>query len=344
MVYSCMVYSSATIPGYEAIFRRRCYHKKPDIHFAGKKSGDPVNSDSGADFKVGFLDRRIQSWLRQFWVRGIYRNNPNLAEAILQRFQQLRSSDFSHTDFVISARDVLAQKSLTSPIADGRKTLQENRTILRTGEILQLLDQFAPDWLSGEINTANKCYLDIGCGDAAITQKLADSLQLNPKHVMGLEITTKTSGESATASSVPVCYYDGVSLPVKDQSQDLVSSLMVLHHVKDPEAMMDEIVRVLKPGGLLLVREVDGSDPAVCVFNRLVDSYFYDVLSSDPSKQSMPCHYRSIHNWAQSFQARGLELIAKRRFKTNPAFEPPNLTQATYLLLRKPSLPFDKQA
>ncbi|MBY0448997.1 MAG: class I SAM-dependent methyltransferase [Cyanobacteria bacterium] len=337
------------------------------IPFAGKKSRSPkapaspeivITGQIPADFKQGFFHRKIQTWLRQFWERGLYRHNPELASAILQRFQQLRHPDFSHSDFVTSAREilapeVLAKKAHSPDIASGKQLLLANRAVLRTGEILQLLDQFAPgqfppDWGSGVANTANMRYLDIGCGDADITQKLTESLGLNPRHVMGLEIASaeitakEKREESASGSSVPIHYYDGVTFPVKDASQDLVSSLMVLHHVQNPEAMMDEMVRVLKPGGLLLVREVDGSDPSVFIFNRLVDSFFYDVMENDPSKQSMPCQYRSINDWAHSFQTRGLELLTKRRFTTNPAFEPPNFTQATYLLLRKPESPLNR--
>ena len=44
---------------------------------------------------------------------------------------------------------------------------------------------------------------------------------------------------------------DGDNLPFKDNSFDVVFSLAVLEHVKNPWAHADEMIRVLKPGGIV---------------------------------------------------------------------------------------------
>ncbi len=51
-------------------------------------------------------------------------------------------------------------------------------------------------------------------------------------------------------SQFPVVEYDGRTLPFPDQAFDLVYSSHVLEHVKDLEALLKELKRVLKPDGI----------------------------------------------------------------------------------------------
>jgi glycosyltransferase involved in cell wall biosynthesis/SAM-dependent methyltransferase len=48
-------------------------------------------------------------------------------------------------------------------------------------------------------------------------------------------------------------YGDGLALPFADGAFDLVMSQAVLEHVPDPQAAVDEMVRLLQPGGVLYV-------------------------------------------------------------------------------------------
>jgi SAM-dependent methyltransferase len=51
----------------------------------------------------------------------------------------------------------------------------------------------------------------------------------------------------------PDVFADGARLPFRDASFDTVVLLEVLEHVADAPAVLDEIARVLKPGGRLLL-------------------------------------------------------------------------------------------
>lgn len=57
--------------------------------------------------------------------------------------------------------------------------------------------------------------------------------------------------ESADAV-FPVRHYDGRNIPFPDHSFDVVFSSNVLEHVEDLKGLLDDAVRVLKPGGIMV--------------------------------------------------------------------------------------------
>lgn len=88
--------------------------------------------------------------------------------------------------------------------------------------------------------------LDIGCGTAefAVEQK-------NWK-VIGLDISY---GMCAVAKSkkIPVINADAGLLPIRNDSMDAVFSSLALQWVEDPEVVIKEILRVLKPQGTAVI-------------------------------------------------------------------------------------------
>ena len=63
----------------------------------------------------------------------------------------------------------------------------------------------------------------------------------------------KEHQENKTA--VLTSYIFGDSLPFDDNSVDLVSCIMSIHHFEHKEKMLNEIERILKPNGLFIIRE-----------------------------------------------------------------------------------------
>jgi ubiquinone/menaquinone biosynthesis C-methylase UbiE len=50
---------------------------------------------------------------------------------------------------------------------------------------------------------------------------------------------------------------DGLNLPFEDNSLDAVFANMYLHHIEEPPLAIAEMVRVLKPGGVLVITDED---------------------------------------------------------------------------------------
>lgn len=50
------------------------------------------------------------------------------------------------------------------------------------------------------------------------------------------------------------------SLPIDDLSVDCAFANMFLHHVESPPAAIEEMARILKPGGVLVITDMDEHD------------------------------------------------------------------------------------
>jgi len=110
--------------------------------------------------------------------------------------------------------------------------------------------------------------LDVGTGTGALPVKMA--LARPGLKVIGLDMAAPMLAEArrrARAAGVAdrVAFRRGNSrrLPFADRSFDLVVSNSMLHHIPDPAAVMDEMSRVLKPGGALFVRDLRRPHPSV---------------------------------------------------------------------------------
>lgn len=65
---------------------------------------------------------------------------------------------------------------------------------------------------------------------------------------------------------------DGKSLTFPDRSFDAVMSNSIIHHIPEPRAALREMIRVVRPGGLLFVRDLLRPDSDDCV-EQLVRTY-----------------------------------------------------------------------
>jgi SAM-dependent methyltransferase len=92
-----------------------------------------------------------------------------------------------------------------------------------------------------------KFILDLGCGTGG---SFADFSALGKNfRWIGLDIADSPEVRQRTADNLNLCTYDGVHIPIADHHIDLIYSHQVLEHVRWPAELLDEVHRVLKPGG-----------------------------------------------------------------------------------------------
>lgn len=97
------------------------------------------------------------------------------------------------------------------------------------------------EWLSAK---PGEIILDLGCGDGQLTRRIVDA----GATVVGADSSPEMV-TAARALEVQAEVASAEALPHADRSFDAVFSNAALHWVRDQDAMMAEVRRVLKPGG-----------------------------------------------------------------------------------------------
>lgn len=138
--------------------------------------------------------------------------------------------------------------------------------------------------------------LDVGCGNGFIAHHLSAMLG-GP--AVGIDM-----GKTAEA---PIDYrrYGGGRFPTSDSSIDAVLLCYVLHHAQDVRVVLNEMRRVLRPGGLAIIYEdIPGSwwDKGVCW-----------IHNQQWRGRTGPCTFRRESEWRSLFKSFGFEIIRERR-------------------------------
>ena len=134
-------------------------------------------------------------------------------------------------------------------------------------QMVGLKDMVLSGWMnkeSGELMTgfpvsAEDTVLDIGCGEggyALFSARRGASIILADLDAPKLEVARQRL-EKAGAHKVQALITDADPIPLPDHSVSRVVAMEVLEHVDDPERFIAELVRVAKPGALLLLTVPD---------------------------------------------------------------------------------------
>jgi len=112
--------------------------------------------------------------------------------------------------------------------------------------------------------------LDIGCGPGHIPLQLVTQkpelkvMAVDLSHNM-LKIAEEHRAVCAHGEQVEFVIADAKGLDFPDDSFDTVCSNSILHHIPDPVPFLREAWRVLKPGGVFLIRDLFRPDDSKTV-------------------------------------------------------------------------------
>lgn len=125
--------------------------------------------------------------------------------------------------------------------------------------------------------------LDVGCGRGQVTGRLA--LEMPDCHVIGVDLSDDMVREArehiSGRENLEFRRGDALDLPFDDESFDVVISVASIKHWPDRFAGVQEILRILTPGGSACILEAD-RDCSKSSTARFVADWRHVVPGSEP--------------------------------------------------------------
>lgn len=162
--------------------------------------------------------------------------------------------------------------------------------------------------------------LDLGCGDGMFTTlTLADHPTRSGRVVYGVEPDAVDAARARRTGTYAEVFETSASVvPLPDGACGVVLANSVLEHIPDIEAVLREIVRVLRPGGVLVITAPsdtfgDGFGVAV-VLDRLGATGLAAGYRRWFNRHARHHHLWSADEWRTRLAASGLEAVHHERY------------------------------
>lgn len=233
--------------------------KKKYFDFLDKKGKDCINRS----YKNIYLLKDVNKYPQtdsnsqiKFLITNIYKNK----NITYLNYFMIMLTHFISFDLSFKLLDIIKNKNITdTEIMDfvDKITNKKKDTQHSFGEDCgkQL---FGIEFLRKKINNKFTKYLDIGCGDGTKTVLFHKIFNININDVNGTDI--KLWGPYHKNREFPFHFkfiLSNEKLDYEDNSFDIITCFLTLHHIKDMDIMISEIYRLLKLNGIFILIEHD---------------------------------------------------------------------------------------
>nr|NQU89951.1 class I SAM-dependent methyltransferase [Bacteroidota bacterium] len=206
-------------------------------------------------------------------------------------------------------------------------------------KIISVLEEFCSDSLG------NMSLLDIGSSTGIITHYLSKEF----KKTTGIDIDVSAvqyANKEFKNESLNFSVGDAMSLSFPDSIFDVVICAHVHEHVPDSKRLMDEVYRVLKPGGVcffsagnrLVVVEAHHHLPLLSVFPKFVAHYYVRLFNKAEFYYENHLAYFGLQKLVSKFTVYDYTLAIVKdpvKYSATEMIDEGSLTQQVYLFLLK---------
>ena len=169
-------------------------------------------------------------------------------------------------------------RTLEPEVMDTREEAVDYNSMVHSEVNRRFVDQFINALQAAGLNADGKI-LDVGTGTALIPIELCGrgDYQLTAIDLAGEMLKVGDQNVSAAGLSVRIKLelIDAKQMPYADDCFDAVMSNSIIHHIPSPQECMREMVRVLRSGGLMFVRDLLRPDD-VETLEHIVETYAGD--------------------------------------------------------------------
>jgi SAM-dependent methyltransferase len=285
----------AIIGGYDIVpvkFTEKAEFVPPEkIEYIDEVTGQPKTWDpKGARYVPPSSDQQIEAIIKH----GGSTDYGNLV-ALIGKFYKGPTGNIPNIIRYKKDSDVYAiiKKSFSRQRID--TTMRDNNQAIVTFK--QIQDELVDKKIEPVSIPEHPVYLDIGCNRGDIAHKLGTLLK-----------ATRICGIDVIEHSNPNIEYHQLrpnpkrktTFPFDNNTFDIITAMMVLHHLEDIKQYVSEIVRVLKPGGILFIKEHDCWS-AMDVMLVEIEHELYNITGSDHGEYGV-YHHMNYYQWDETLK------------------------------------------
>jgi len=181
--------------------------------------------------------------------------------------------------------------------------------------------------------------LDYGCGSCKKVGELGKFLKLNKNRIHGCDIESWSNygGDRNGNKFIFTQITENEKLPFENEQFGLVTSTMVLHHIKNLDFALKELHRIISKGGYLYIEEhtaYDNYDKLICD----IEHALYECVRRDESERFYKDFYSKYYDyleWNYILNNYGFELVKIGNYRYNWNIEKTTPTLKFYAIFKK---------
>lgn len=164
--------------------------------------------------------------------------------------------------------------------------------------------------------------LDYGCGHCTLGIHFSKLLGINTSYGCDIENWNENfKKEEKNSNFIFKKIIENKKIPFENKFFDIIIISMVLHHVKDYSFVFNELYRLLKPNGILILREHDAvhkTDKDLIDLQHYI--YMYNIYGNQlyDKNKNYYSNYKSINEWKTILQNKSFKNIIHNYEFSNP--------------------------
>ncbi|ETO31941.1 hypothetical protein RFI_05173 [Reticulomyxa filosa] len=306
----------------EKELRDKKYERERDRKKEKETEKEKKEEEAVIGQEIKYLDKRYPKEMHQLLFRRLkdyFENKAKLEEYLHEAINE-STDDMA---VLMKLRDIIVEKRRKKQASDtyknkgysGHMNYDNERAHHRSKEIIKI-------WKEGKFaNNSDNCLfgedtseikiLDVGCGNGDILAMMGDLLKVQNKkeQLFGVDVDS-FHGECVHRFENEITFvkYDGTNLTAfADNTFDFIIALQTLHHIENSQqlkVLTQEISRVLKPRGYILVREHDCNTLSMKYLINLEHHLYSQVLAEHVDVKAYTqykAHYRTKQEWIRLF-------------------------------------------
>lgn len=191
------------------------------------------------------------------------------------------------------------QRTLESETFLSKSEIHEQWETEYLNKDLEAFYERAFEWIAAELGARTRTLLDAGCGYCIHAERLArrgfevTGVDFSPS---ALEAAGRYLKQRGLEGKISLQQGDLLALPFADGQFDAVHCWGVLMHIPDLERALTELLRVVAPGGRLVLMENNSASLHVRLWEPLLRTVKRAIRRTVPDVRSTP---RGVEEWYQ---------------------------------------------